>query len=65
MEDVLTKELILQAIEKLKETPLLNFYSSVCFECGGSFLSYKNTNNFSKCEQHRTDKEVHKIEPLN
>ena len=55
---MLTEKHITTALEKLKQ-PQPIVYSSVCFECLKGFHSYKQINNFLKCEEHKKDKEVY------
>jgi len=62
--EVLTKKILEDAIEKaLNQNPVI-CYSSVCFQCGKSFLSYKPMNNFTDCEQHKHNDDYKMIKPL-
>jgi len=63
-EAILSGEDIKQALEALGK-PQPYIYSSGCFDCGKSFVSYERMPNFMKCEEHKTNDKYLIIKPLN
>jgi hypothetical protein len=63
MGKVLTKEILEKAFKIMAE-PKPMIFSSVCLKCWKNFLSYKQMNIFTDCEQHKNDDDYKMIKPL-